>query len=80
MWTIVVAHAGPFIGPYSIAAVATVDVKKPSHAGLLGSQAIITTRYEFDESAVAQILKLLPYLWFDVLIAGIEAAKTTSNP
>src|ERR1700722_11927434 len=44
-------------------------------AGLLGSQAIITTRHEFDKSAVAQILQLLAYLRFDVLVARIEFAE-----
>src|SRR5580692_4732252 len=44
-------------------------------AGLLGSQAIITTRHELDKSAVAQILQLLAYLRFDVLVAGIEFAE-----
>src|ERR1700720_1700830 len=44
-------------------------------AGLLGSQAIITTRHEFDKSAVAQILQLLAYLRLDVLVAGIEIAE-----
>src|ERR1700726_4566086 len=41
----------------------------------LRSQAIVTTRHEIDKSAVAQILKLLAYLGFDVLVAGIEIAK-----
>jgi len=50
-------------------------VEKPGHAGLLGSQAIITARYEFDESPVAQKLKLLAYLRLDVLVAGIEVAE-----
>src|ERR1700680_3966985 len=44
-------------------------------AGLLGSQAIITTRDELDKSAIAQILELLTYLGFDVLVAGIKTAK-----
>ena len=42
---------------------------------LLGSQTIITTRHEIDKSTVAQILKLLTYLGFDVLVAGIEIAE-----
>jgi hypothetical protein len=71
----VVAHAGPFIGPSASAASAFVEIQKPGHAGLLGSQTITTTRYEIDKSAVAQILKLLTYLGFDVLIAGIEIAE-----
>ncbi len=50
-------------------------VEKPGHAGLLGSQAIITTRHEINKSAVAQILKLLTYLGFDILVAGIEIAQ-----
>src|ERR1700674_1194614 len=41
----------------------------------LRSQAIVTTRHEIDKSTVAQILKLLTYLGFDVLVAGIEIAK-----
>src|SRR5579872_206852 len=41
------------------------------------SQPIITTRYEFDESTVTQILKLLTYLGFDVLVSGIEIAKVS---
>src|ERR1700722_1931848 len=44
-------------------------------ASLLGSQAIIATRYEIDKPAVTQILKLLAYLRFDVLVAGIEIAE-----
>ena len=39
------------------------------------SQAIITTRDEIDKSPVAQILKLLTYLGFDILITGIELAE-----
>src|ERR1700730_2650009 len=39
------------------------------------SQAITTTRNEIDKSAVAQILQLLTYFWFDVLVAGIEIAE-----
>jgi hypothetical protein len=42
---------------------------------LLRSQAIVATRDEINKSTIAQILKLLTYLWFDVLIAGIEVAK-----
>jgi hypothetical protein len=68
----VVAHAGPFIGPSAPAASAFVEIQKPGHASLLGSQAIITTRHEINKSAVAQILKLLTYLGLDVLVAGIE--------
>src|SRR5215472_8207350 len=41
----------------------------------LGSQAIVTTRYELDESPIAQILQLLANLWPDVLVAGIEVAE-----
>jgi hypothetical protein len=44
-------------------------------ASLLGSQAVVTTRNELDKSAVTQILKLLAYLGFDVLVAGIEIAE-----
>src|SRR5450759_1290792 len=39
------------------------------------SQAIITTRNEIDKSAIAQILQLLTYLGFDVLVAGIKIAE-----
>jgi hypothetical protein len=42
---------------------------------LLGSQAITTTGHEIDKSAVPQILQLLTYLGFDVLIAGMEVAE-----
>src|SRR5258708_24212040 len=42
---------------------------------LLRSQTIITTRHEIDKSAIAQKLKLLAYLGFDVLVAGIKIAK-----
>ena len=41
----------------------------------LSPQAIITTRYEIDKSAIPQKLKLLAYLGFDVLVAGIEIAE-----
>ncbi len=50
-------------------------VEKPGHASLLGSQTIITTRHEIDKSAITQKLKLLAYLGFDVLVAGIEIAQ-----
>src|SRR5258708_37021523 len=39
------------------------------------SQTIISSRNEINKSAVAQILKLLPYLRFDVLVAGIEITE-----
>lgn len=39
------------------------------------SQAIITTRYEIDKSAISQILKLLTYLGLDVLVPRIEFAE-----
>src|SRR5258708_6698780 len=77
MRTIVVAHAGPFVGPFPLAAGASVEVEKPGHASLLGSQTIISPRNEINKSAVTQILKLLTNLRFDVLVAGIEAAKMT---
>src|ERR1700737_1088444 len=73
--TVVVAHAGPLIGPYPPAAGASVEVEKPGHASLLGSQTIISPRDEINKSAIAQILKLLAYLGFDVLIAGIKIAE-----
>src|ERR1700738_5636038 len=72
---VVVAHAGPLIGPYPLAAGASVEVEKPGHASLLGSQTIISPRDEINKSAIAQILKLLAYLGFDVLIAGIKFAQ-----
>jgi hypothetical protein len=75
MRAFVVAHAGPFIGPSAPAAGAFVEIKKPGHACLLGSQKIISSRNEIDESAIAQILKLLTYLGFDVLVAGIEVTE-----
>jgi hypothetical protein len=34
MRAVVVAHAGPFVGPYPLAAGASVDVEKPGHGGL----------------------------------------------
>src|SRR6202012_5790128 len=66
-----------FVGPYLPAAGASVKIEKPGHAGLLGSQAIITTRHEIDKSTIAQKLKLLTYLGFDVLVAGIEIVEVT---
>jgi hypothetical protein len=75
MWTIVVARAGPLIEPYAFAAGAPVKIEKPSHASLLGSQTIASTRNKVDESAIAQILKLLANFWFDVLVVGIEIAE-----
>ena len=41
----------------------------------LRSQTIIAARHEINKPAVAQILKLLPYLRLDVLVAGIEIAE-----
>ncbi len=41
----------------------------------LRSQTIIAARHEINKSAIAQILKLLTYLGFDVLVAGIEFAE-----
>src|SRR5713226_3684819 len=75
MWTIVVAHAGPLIGPYPFAAGTSVEIQKPGHASLLRSQTVISTRDKINKSAVAQILKLLTYLGFDVLVAGIEITE-----
>ena len=57
------------------ASVAFVEIEKPCHGKLLGSQAIISARDEFDKSAVPQVLQLLAYLRFDVLVAGIEIAE-----
>jgi hypothetical protein len=75
VWAIVVARAGPLVGPYPLAACASVKIEKPGHAGLLRSQTIISARDEFDKAPVAQILKLLTYLGFDVLVAGVEIAQ-----
>ena len=75
MRAVVVTHARPGIGPVPIAAIAGVVIEKLGHTGLLGSQAIVTTRYEFDESAVAQKLKLLANFGFHVLVTWIEIAK-----
>jgi hypothetical protein len=73
--TVVVTHARPIVGPVLTAAVAGVMIEKPGHAGLLGSQTIISARNEIDESAVTQKLQLLTYLGFDVLVTGIELAE-----
>jgi hypothetical protein len=76
MRALVVAHAGPFIGPSAQATVAFVVIEKPGHREILsGSQAILAAGDEFNKSAVAQVLKLLAHLGSDVLIAGIEVAK-----
>jgi hypothetical protein len=75
MRAFVVAHAGPFIGPPAFAVITFVEIEKPCHGIPLGSQAIIAARYEIDKSAVTQVLKLLPYLGFDVLVASIKIAK-----
>jgi hypothetical protein len=75
MRAIVVAHTRPLISPYPLAAGAFIEVEKPGHASLLGSQTVITTRHEINKSAVAQILKLLTYLRLDVQVAGIEIAE-----
>jgi hypothetical protein len=75
MRAFVVAHAGPFIGPPASATIAFVEVEKSGHASLLGSQTIIAARNEVDKSAIAQILKLLLNLGFDVLVARIEIAQ-----
>jgi hypothetical protein len=73
--TLVVTHARPFVGPSAPAPITFVMVENHAVASLLGSQAIVTTRYEIDKSAVTQILKLLAYLRFDVLVAGIKIAE-----
>jgi hypothetical protein len=52
MRTAIVAHAGPLIGPYPLATGASVEIEKPGHASLLGSQTITTTRNEIDKSAM----------------------------
>src|SRR5690242_9391085 len=43
----------------------------------LRSQAIPAARDKFDESAITQILKLLSYFWFDVLVARVEITKVS---
>jgi len=75
MRAIVVARAGPFVDPSPLAAGAPVEIQKPGHASLLGSQTVISPRNEINKSAIAQILKLLTNLGFDILVAGIEFAK-----
>src|SRR5438876_11234560 len=76
MRALVVAHAGPLIGPSAPATIALVEIEKPGHREIpLGSQAILAARDEFNKSAITQVLKLLTYLGFDVLIAGIKVAK-----
>jgi hypothetical protein len=75
MHAIIVARAGPFAGPDTLAADASVEVQEPGHASLLRSQTIVSTGNEINKSPVAQILKLLPYLRLYVLIARIEIAK-----
>jgi hypothetical protein len=37
----------------------------------------VSARNEFYEAAIAQVLKLLPNLRSDVLVAGIEVAKVS---
>src|SRR5580698_6249633 len=56
MRALVVAHAGPFVGPDTFASSASIEVKKPSHAKLLRSQTIIPSRNEINKSAITQIL------------------------
>src|ERR1700730_19239306 len=75
MRALIVAHAGPFVGPSASATRTFVEVEKPGHANLLGSQTIISPRHEINKSAVAKILKLLPDLGFDVLVGGIEITQ-----
>src|SRR5882672_2546473 len=45
--------------------------------GLLRSQTIISAREEVEKSAISQILKLLTYLRFDVLVARIQVAQVS---
>src|SRR5436309_15937419 len=61
--------------PYPFATIASVEINKPRHPNLLGSQTIIATRNEYDKPAIAQILKLLTYLRLHVLVARIELAE-----
>jgi hypothetical protein len=75
MRALIVTHAGPFIGPSALATIAFVEVEKPGHTCLLGSQTIISAGNELDKSTIAQILKLLTNLWLDVLVTGIEFAE-----
>src|SRR5882762_671582 len=75
MRAFIVAHTRPLVGPTTSATRALVEIEKPGHAILLGSQTIISTRHEIDKSAIAQVLQLLAYLWLDVLVARIEVAK-----
>src|SRR5688572_15450280 len=42
---------------------------------LLRAQTIVASRDELYKSSITQILKLLPYLRLDVLIAGIELTE-----
>lgn len=50
-------------------------VEKPSHADLLGSQTVISSRNEIDKSPITQKLKLLTYFGPNVLVARIEVAQ-----
>jgi hypothetical protein len=75
MRAFVVAHAGPFIGPSAPASITFVEIEEPGHASLLGSQTIISARNELNKSAVSQVLKLLAYLGFDVLVVRIEVTE-----
>jgi hypothetical protein len=75
MRAFVVAHAGPLVGPYPVAAGASVDIEKPGHTYPLGSQAIITTRDEFEKPAITQVLKLLPNFWSNVLVPRMKLAE-----
>src|SRR4051794_26168032 len=76
VWTFVVAHTGPLVGPDARAAGASIDVQKPCHAGLLRSQTIIASGNELDKSTITQKLELLAYLWPDVLVTGIELRQS----
>src|SRR5262249_49646019 len=76
MRTFVVAHAGPFVGPNATAAIAVIDVQEPGQGTmLLFAEAIVAARNKLNISAIAQILKLLPNFWSNVLVARIEVAK-----
>jgi hypothetical protein len=76
MRAFVVAHAGPLIGPSPFAACAFIEIEKPGHGEPpLRSQTIISSRDEINISAVTQILKLLTYFGFDILVTRVKVAE-----
>ena len=72
---IVVAHTRPLVGPSTPTTRAFVEIEKPGHASLLGSQTIITTRHEFQKSLVTQVLELLANLWPHILVTRVKFAE-----